>query len=316
MVINTMIDLSSLDAIKTTPGQPLMINIEKIIEDPNQPRQEFPEKELLELAEDIKDRGIKNPVSVKPINDEGFYILNAGARRLRASLMAGLSQIPVFIDNDFTDYDQVNENEQRQNLSPMELALFIKKRLDAGDKEADIARKLRRDKAYITHHKALIDLPDSLNELYRSGRCKSAYHLYELRKSYGKSPQTVDAWCATDIEISRKSISDLDDKVTGNSPKAETNADIINNLAEPPSSRAESGQKSISQKAEENNTPLPHRIRKPVLSVKHRHKSAIILLDRRPEKQNHIFIRYEGDIMEPQEVPCEAIKIVNIADAC
>jgi|WetSurMetagenome_2_1015567.scaffolds.fasta_scaffold01448_6 ParB family transcriptional regulator, chromosome partitioning protein len=316
----TMLDLSALDQ-DIEPGKPLSISIDLIIEDPNQPRQEFDEKALRELAEDIKERGVKNPISVKPLNAEGFYILNAGARRRRAAILAGLSNIPAFIDQDFTDYDQVNENEQRENLSPMELALFIDKRLKAGDKAHEIAKKLRKSNSEITCLKALIDLPDCLMQLLRSGRCASPRFLYDLKNLYDSAPDKVTTWLNATEEITAKNIIDLKAIISPASKPTEPSQ------TEPPvgaagtSSNPEdqgnqpNAQSGGATKSKDGKATDADKIKKPILMVKHGKKSATLLLDRRPEKEGYVFIRYDEGKAEIIEIAASALKIEKLIDA-
>jgi len=73
------------------------------------------------------------PVEPQP---GGRWILNFGARHLRAAKLAGLSEIPAFIDTAADDYDQIIENEQREGLKPLELALFVQKRLARGGRRS------------------------------------------------------------------------------------------------------------------------------------------------------------------------------------
>src|SRR5690348_14786788 len=107
-------------------GQPLMLLLDSIDEDPAQPRREFDEQSLKELAETIVLRGVRQPISVRPHPDHPKrWILNTGARRLRAARLAGRTDIPAFVDTTSDSYDQVIENEQRESLKPIELALFV-----------------------------------------------------------------------------------------------------------------------------------------------------------------------------------------------
>ena len=111
-------DLAALDAptLENT-GQPLMLPVESIDEDPEQPRREFEDNRLEDLAETIRSRGVRQPISVRPnLQAPGRWMLNFGARRLRASKMAGMAEIPAFIDTTADSYDQVIENEQREGL--------------------------------------------------------------------------------------------------------------------------------------------------------------------------------------------------------
>ena len=112
-------------------GAPLQLPIDAIEEDPDQPRQEFDPDGLAELAETIRERGVRQPISVRRHPEKpDRWMLNFGARRLRASKLIGKLDIPAFVDNTADSYDQVIENEQREGLKPLELALFVQRRLD------------------------------------------------------------------------------------------------------------------------------------------------------------------------------------------
>ena len=80
----------------------------------------------------------------------GRWVLNFDARRLHASKLAGLSTIPTFVDASADSYDQVIENEQREGLAPLDLALFIQRRLAAGDIQAEIAQRMGKSRQYVT----------------------------------------------------------------------------------------------------------------------------------------------------------------------
>lgn len=180
-----------LDAL-SSPSSLQQIPLGAIDEDPAQPRLEFDPDALRELADTIKERGVLQPVSVRchPTQPERF-ILNFGARRLRASRLASQAAIPAFIDELASSYDQVIENEQREGLTPLELALFVERRLAAGDSQAEIARRLGKSRPYVTYATALIGAPDWLLTLYRSGRCRGLLELHELRQLQLRCPEAV-----------------------------------------------------------------------------------------------------------------------------
>ncbi|MEQ7810230.1 ParB/RepB/Spo0J family partition protein [Xanthomonas hortorum] len=214
-----MIDLSRLDETPAPleqgvigDGKPLQIPLDDIEEDENQPRKEFSEEKMREMEAGIRLRGVRQPVSVRSHPEKpGKWILNFGARRYRGSRRAGVSTIPAFIDETSDDFDQVIENEHRDNLKPMELALWIKGKLDKGVKKAEIARRLALPASAITFLLALIDAPECVENAYRSGRCTSPQTLYDLRALHNKFPSEVEAWCETAEEISRKNVIDLGD---------------------------------------------------------------------------------------------------------
>jgi ParB family chromosome partitioning protein len=205
--------VEALDLLEhPTPGAgaPLQLSVDAIDEDPVQPRQEFDPEALAELAATIAERGVRQPVSVRPHpNRAGRWILNFGARRLRASRLAGRTHVPAFVDAAADSYDQVIENEQREALKPLDLALFVKRRLDGGESQAEIARKLGKSKTYVTFIGALIDAPDWLMEVYRQGRCRGAQELYELRRLHAEDPERVTPWLAARPVVSRLDLAEL-----------------------------------------------------------------------------------------------------------
>jgi ParB family transcriptional regulator, chromosome partitioning protein len=187
-----------------------MVPIADIDEDPDQPRLEFDEEPLKELAATIAERGVRSPVSVRPHPQESRrWVLNYGARRLRASKLIGLSEIPAFVDKAADSYDQVIENEQREGLKPLELALFVKRELGKGMTQAEIARRLGKSQTYITFVRAMIDPPAWLLDVYRSGKCRNAAQLYELRRLYEAKPDCVEKQLESSDRIGRVDIERL-----------------------------------------------------------------------------------------------------------
>lgn len=204
-------------------GAPRMLSIADIDEDPEQPRQEFDSEALKELAATIAVRGVRQPVSVrKHPTQPGRWLLNFGARRLRASQLAGKVEIPVFVDSPFDSYDQVIENEQREALKPLELALFMQRRLALGETRADIARGMGKSRGYLTFIGALIDPPDWLLALYRSRTCTSVTELYELRKLHETHPDVVAKWSCERESISRDDVHRLKEAIGSKGVSVET----------------------------------------------------------------------------------------------
>jgi ParB family chromosome partitioning protein len=215
-----MLDLDALDAPGAGPradaaagqgrGQPLQIAPDLIDEDPAQPRREFDAAALQELAATIAARGVRQPVSVRPHPAAaGRWMLNFGARRLRASRLAGMALIPAFVDETADGYDQVVENEQRQGLRPLEIALFVQRRLALGESQAEIARRLGKSRQWVTLATALIDAPPWLLQAYRDGRCRGLAELYELRRLHAEHPGQVPAWLAQCDSATRERVAAL-----------------------------------------------------------------------------------------------------------
>lgn len=191
----------------------LLLSLDDVELDPDQPRKEIDPEKLRSFSERIKARGVKTPISVQPKNERGKYVINAGERRYRASKMAGKTHIPAHIDRDFDDYDQVSENRDRVDLTPMEYAFFIQKRVDKGDKKVDIAKKLGMSPSDISFHLALLSLPESVAKLYSLGTCRSPQLLSQLSTLYKKSPEFVDAFCNDSGDVTRSTIERLVEQI-------------------------------------------------------------------------------------------------------
>lgn len=185
------LDLSALDGLAIGPPDgPMRVAptapISAFVEDPTQPRIEFEEDgEYLALVEDIRRRGILQPVIVRRL-PSGVLQVRFGARRLRAASAAGLTRIPYIETDDerqFDDYAQVAENRYQRPLQPLELALFIERKLAGGEKKKQVAANLQLDPSAVTHLLALaFDPPVWLLELYHSRRCRAPHLLYALRR--------------------------------------------------------------------------------------------------------------------------------------
>jgi ParB family chromosome partitioning protein len=190
-------------------GRRLLVPLDRLCEDPKNPRTEFPEAELDELADDIRQHGVLQPIVVHPANEQGRHRIHFGAKRWRAAQRAGLTEVPVVVRDAPTDpYTQVAENQKRHGLTPLDLARFIRARVDAGDSNATVATRLGIDQTTIAHHLALLDLPPELNEAMQAGRCTSPRTLYELYKLHRAEPERVRALLAGDGEITRSAVNE------------------------------------------------------------------------------------------------------------
>lgn len=191
-------------------GLPLCIPIGLIDEDPNNPRTEFPDAEIDELADDIRQRGILQPLVVHPADAQGRYRLHFGAKRLRAALRAGLCEVPVVVRDAPADaYDQVAENQKRHALSPLDLARFIRGRVEAGESNSEIARRVGMNLTTVAHHLSLLELPPALDQALQTGRCTSPRTLHELSQLHEVAPEEVRALIDSDAEITRTAVAAL-----------------------------------------------------------------------------------------------------------
>jgi len=168
-----------------------------LYEDASNPRTEFAAADIEELADDIRDRGILQPIVVHPADSAGRYRIHFGAMRLRAALKAELDVVPIVVRDAVADpYAAVAENQKRRGLSPLDLARFAKGRVTAGESHAAISRKLGIDLTTVAHHLALLDLPAPVDQALKTGLCTSPRTLYELSKLHDEKPGEVSALIA------------------------------------------------------------------------------------------------------------------------
>ena len=217
--------LSSTQEVRDQPGarsvkgRPATVPIESIDEDPANPRADFPDVALDELAEDIHLRGILVPLVVHPINADGRHLLHFGARRLRAARRAGLREVPVVVRDAPADrYAQVAENLKRANLAPLDLARFVRQQMDAGDSQAEVSRRLGMNLTTVAHHLSLLDLPPVLADAMKSGRCTSPRTLHELNKLNEQQPQAVRSLIDGEGAITRHAVTALRNEATASRP--------------------------------------------------------------------------------------------------
>ena len=191
-------------------GRPMLVAVTLLHEDANNPRTEFPEVALEELAADIQQRGILQPLVVHPADAEGRHLIHFGAKRLRAAIRAGLCEVPIVVrDLPANRYAQVAENQKRHGLTPIEMAKFIREQVDSGDSNATIARQLGMNLTTVAHHLSLLELPSELDEALKSGRCTSPRTLHELSKLHADNPEQVRSLLDSGAEITRTAVSSL-----------------------------------------------------------------------------------------------------------
>ena len=189
---------------------PPLVAVSAVYEDPNNPRTELPEEELNELAEDIRQRGILQPIVVHPADEDGRYRIHFGSKRWRAAQRAGLAHVPVVVrDGPADPYAQVAENLKRHGLTPLDLARFIRGRIEAGESNSNVARHLGLNLTTVAHHLSLLDLPPVLEDALKSGRCTSPRTLHELGRLHADSPGQVQALLASGAEITRATVSTI-----------------------------------------------------------------------------------------------------------
>lgn len=153
-------------------GSITRIPVEQIEVNPKQPRRDFDETALRELSESIKLHDIIQPVTVVKTNN-GKYQLISGERRLRASKLAGLKDIPAYIR---TADDQqmlemaLLENLQRENLNAIEIGLSYRRLMDECDlTQEEVAERMKKDRSTVTNYLRLLRLPPDIQKSVRDG---------------------------------------------------------------------------------------------------------------------------------------------------
>lgn len=154
-----------------------LIRISDIQKNPYQPRKEFSKEKIQELAQSIKENGLIQPIIVRQSPVIGYEIL-AGERRYRASIEAGLSEVPVIIKK-LSDQEMmihsIIENLQREDLNPIEEAKAYQSLIDKGYTHADIAEKMGKSRPYITNLVRLLTLPDFILKEVETGKLSQAH---------------------------------------------------------------------------------------------------------------------------------------------
>jgi len=153
-------------------GNKISLKISDIRPNPYQPRKTFDETALKELADSIKERGVFQPILVRK-SLKGYELI-AGERRLKASKLAGLKEIPSII-LDFNDADMMEvsilENLQREDLTAIEEAQAYEQIVEKlGYTQEELAKKLGKSRAYITNILRLLKLPTKVQEMVNKGK--------------------------------------------------------------------------------------------------------------------------------------------------
>lgn len=145
----------------------VLVNITRVEPNREQPRKNFDEDSLEELAESIKQFGLLQPILVQDRKE--YYEIIAGERRWRAAKIAGLKEVPVIIKN-LTEQEIVEisliENIQRENLNPIEEALAYKKLLNEFHlKQEEVAERVSKSRTAVTNSMRLLKLAEEVQEM-------------------------------------------------------------------------------------------------------------------------------------------------------
>ncbi|MCX6284567.1 MAG: ParB/RepB/Spo0J family partition protein [Bacteroidetes bacterium] len=148
------------------------IPLDQLETNPFQPRSQFEEKELAELAVSIQEQGIIQPVTARRIGPDRYQLIT-GERRCRAAKMAGLKEIPAFIrlanDEQMLEMALV-ENIQRMDLNPLEVALSFQRLIEeCRIRQEDLGQKVGKDRSTVSNYIRLLRLPVEIQVAVRDG---------------------------------------------------------------------------------------------------------------------------------------------------
>ncbi len=166
---NEVLDYSTVEKkiVNETPKEQIVnIKLDELRANPYQPRKVFDEESLQELADSIKEHGVFQPIIVKK-SIKGYEII-AGERRVKASQLAGLTEIPAIVRN-FNDTQMMEiallENLQRENLNAIEEATAYKKLLETlGLTQEELAKRLGKSRSHITNMIGILTLPKNIQD--------------------------------------------------------------------------------------------------------------------------------------------------------
>ncbi len=166
--------------VNTVQKSDIVVPIEKVRPNPDQPRQDFDQKKLDELASSIVEKGVIQPIIVRTDpKDENLYQIIAGERRWRASQIALVHDIPIIIrEMDDTEVLEVAiiENVQRSDLNPVEEALGFRQLMDSyGHTQEQLAKALGKSRSHIANILRLLSLPDDVLAMLRAGQLSSGH---------------------------------------------------------------------------------------------------------------------------------------------
>jgi ParB family chromosome partitioning protein len=203
MALSNLKNLASLaQAAKITLSgkQVLKLNLDDVKSKPEQVRKSF--TGIQELADSLLQEGQIQPIIVSPKGADGLYEIQKGERRWRACRDAGLQTVEAIINEaELSDLDatagELIENIQRDDLTPLEIAIALQRFVDGGWKQKDIAKRIGKTVPFISSHLSLLKLPDTVLALYQKNVTQDPETLNNLRLLFDLNPQRCEQLCST-----------------------------------------------------------------------------------------------------------------------
>jgi ParB family transcriptional regulator, chromosome partitioning protein len=175
--------IGEMDKPAETQRQPMnadgRVPIEFVMPNPRNPRRNFADSDLTDLAQSIREHGIVQPVVVRRASDLGRYEIIAGERRWRAAQRAGLIELPVIIrdvDDRVALELAIVENVQRTDLNPVEEALGYQQLMDEHHyTQADLAQVIGKSRSHVANTLRLLKLPEIIRDMLVSGELSAGH---------------------------------------------------------------------------------------------------------------------------------------------
>ena len=155
------------------------VPIERVFPNPDQPRRDFDQTALEDLSASVKEKGILQPLIVRPHKSGQGLEIVAGERRWRAAQLAGLHVVPVIV-RDYNDTEVLEvgiiENIQRSDLNPVEEAMAYRQLVEKfGHTQEKLAEALGKSRSYLANSMRLLALPDDVLSMLRTGKLSSGH---------------------------------------------------------------------------------------------------------------------------------------------
>lgn len=233
--IETPTVVSEPDAATPEQRTPRRLPVDLIRPNPDQPRRSFSDTALDELAASIREKGVIQPLIVRPDpHNRNFYQIVAGERRWRAAQLAQLHELPVIV-RDFDDTEVLEvaiiENIQRADLNALEEAQGYRQLIDRfGHTQDQLAQAMGKSRSHIANLMRLLALPDSIQDMLRAGQL-SAGHARALLTAddpVGLAQKAVaNGWSVRDVEHRAKSGAASPPRAKGSAQSSDKDADTL-----------------------------------------------------------------------------------------
>ncbi len=230
---NTSNTTEKVELVKELSSNYAQIRLDLIEVNPYQPRVEFDEEELMDLAKSIKVHGLIQPLTVRNMGDQKYQLIS-GERRMRASKMAGLTEVPAYIrlanDQEMLELALI-ENIQRADLNALEVAISYQRLMDECDLTHELlSDRIGKNRSTITNYVRLLKLPPEIQNAIKNGsltmgHARSLAGISNIVLQMDTFHKCIDAgWSVRALETYLRSLST---KPSNKTSKPQTGDDIM-----------------------------------------------------------------------------------------